>query len=60
MLADGAACQIHFSPKLVSVILVCSYHTDACPSCHFSNKKLITNYYLFDDIKRGCDIMINS
>ena len=35
-----------FFPKLVSVILVCSYHTDACPSSHFCNKFFLIIIYL--------------
>ena len=64
MLADGTSaklkkksskCQIHFSPKMVSVILDRSYHTDVFPSAHSSEKFVLNE--LFDGINRRCDMI---
>lgn len=43
---------------MVSVILGSSYHGDICPRVHFLDKFGFN--YLFDAMKRGCDVMIDS
>ena len=45
---NKSACQIHFSPKMVSVILGHSYQGDACSGVYFSDK------FIFKDIQKEC------
>ena len=40
------------------VILGSSHHADVCSSAYFSDKFVYNQ--LADDIKRGCDVMIDS
>ena len=43
---------------MVSIILGRSYHVDMCASAHFSDQFVFNK--LFDDIKKGVDVMIDS